>query len=667
MISRRLSLATKLNLAVAIPLILSFIASAAAYLAIEGVSRDADMAIASTRVQQQANEFSAVVDKVARLMNQPGSQQQVAARINPEIARLRDMVPALAESMRGIDAATVDRLTRDVEGLDPFVLETMLARGNITESHQMLPAMLGGFAEAAAKFTVRLRALPDEGAEARAEQFAARAGTMATTVMSYATTPDPAQFESTRQAVSGFSDEVEQALQAFRAAGQGTRTTGREIERARSKIYGAVMQLGSSSARFDRLQAGVMQILTHAQEAAEVLKARNEVRSRGLLDRISSRAEIIALGALLTLVAGIAIAVGVPLFVRASIAKPLLRLEGVMQRLARREIAGAVPETDRPDAIGAMARSVVIFRDSMMEAERLRAEKTQSQARAAQQRREDVHRIAGEFESAISSMIDTVSGASTELEAAAASLSDIAENTQTLSVSAAGNFEQASANVRQVAAATDDLGISIMEIARQAHESSRIASAAVQEAKFTDGRIGRLSQSATRIGDVVKLISSIASQTNLLALNATIEAARAGDAGRGFAVVAQEVKTLAANTSAATEEIARQVAGMQAATEESVQAIQSINGTIDRIAEIASMSLAAVEQQQAATATMACNLKEAMHGTAAVADGIADVSRGATATDEASAAVLDSARSLSGESAKLKREVERFLQTVRAA
>jgi methyl-accepting chemotaxis protein len=236
-----------------------------------------------------------------------------------------------------------------------------------------------------------------------------------------------------------------------------------------------------------------------------------------------------------------------------------------------------------------------------------------------------------------------------------------------LSVSAAGNFEQASTNVRTVAAATDNLGVSIVEIARQADESSRIALEAVRQAKFTDGHINRLSHSANRIGDVVKLISSIAGQTNLLALNATIEAARAGDAGRGFAVVAQEVKTLAANTASATEEIGRQVAGMQEVTEESVQAIQGINGTIDRVAAIASLILAAVEEQQAATATIARNLKEATRGTSAVAGNIADVSRGATATDEASAAVLSSARSLSGESGKLKREVERFLETVREA
>lgn len=668
MISPRISLATRLNLAIALPVVLAFFASAAAYVAIERVSRDTKLAIASAQIQHVANELTAAADRIARLMHQSGSQQQVAARIDPETVRLRAIVPALAEAIRGTDAAMAERLIEDVDGLDQFVLATMLARGNITESHQMLPSMLGGFSEAAAKFTMRLQSLPDTNAAAKAEQFAARSGVLAQAVLVYASAPNPAAFEVTRGAVSDFSDEIERHLPAFTAAGISTRTLSREIESARSKIYGAVMQLGSSSDRFDALQKRVTNILDHAQAAGRVLKLQNEARSNELLDRISGRAELIALGAMATLAVGLGIALAVALFIRRSIANPLTRLEQVMNRLATGQmVAEAIPDTARSGPIGAMARSVVVFRDSMRDAERLRMEKAQSQANAARQRRDDINRIAGEFQLAVGSMIDTVSAASTELEAAASSLSEVAQTTQMLSLAAAGNFDQASANVRTVATETDNLGTSIAEIAGRAEESSRIAATAVEQAKLADGHIGRLSQSANRIGDVVKMISSIASQTNLLALNATIEAARAGDAGRGFAVVAQEVKSLAANTAAATEEIARQIAGMQKATGESVLAIRDINATIDRIAEIASIILAAVEAQQTATATIACNLKEATHGTNAVAGGIADASRGAAATDQASDAVLSSARVLAGESAKLKREVERFLTTVRAA
>ena len=189
----------------------------------------------------------------------------------------------------------------------------------------------------------------------------------------------------------------------------------------------------------------------------------------------------------------------------------------------------------------------------------------------------------------------------------------------------------------------------------------------MKQAEKTDARITELSQAASRIGDVVKLITAIAEQTNLLALNATIEAARAGDAGRGFAVVASEVKALAAQTAKATDEITTQIAGMQVATQESVSAIKEISGTITRISEIAQTVASTLEEQGAATTEIARNVSEAARGTAEVAEKIIDVNRGASATGAASGQVLGSARALSGESGHLKAAVEKFLNTVRAA
>jgi methyl-accepting chemotaxis protein len=205
------------------------------------------------------------------------------------------------------------------------------------------------------------------------------------------------------------------------------------------------------------------------------------------------------------------------------------------------------------------------------------------------------------------------------------------------------------------------------EIIRQVHESSKIAGEAVRQAERTDARIGELSQAASRIGDVVKLITAIAGQTNLLALNATIEAARAGEAGRGFAVVASEVKSLAMQTAKATEEIGTQIAGMQSATHESVAAIKEISATIGRVSEIANTIAAAVEEQGAATQEISRNVQEAAKGTAHVARNIADVNHGAAETGSASAQVLSSAKALAGEGNKLKVEVDKFLHTVRAA
>jgi methyl-accepting chemotaxis protein len=208
---------------------------------------------------------------------------------------------------------------------------------------------------------------------------------------------------------------------------------------------------------------------------------------------------------------------------------------------------------------------------------------------------------------------------------------------------------------------------SVNEISRQVQESANIANAAVAQARKTNDRVAELAKAAARIGDVVELINTIAGQTNLLALNATIEAARAGDAGRGFAVVASEVKALAEQTAKATGDISHQINGIQAATEESVGAIKEIGDTIGRMSEIASTIASAVEQQGAATQEISRNVQQAAQGTMQVSANITDVQRGARSTGTASSEVLSAAQSLSGESTRLKQEVGKFLDLVRAA
>jgi methyl-accepting chemotaxis protein len=278
-------------------------------------------------------------------------------------------------------------------------------------------------------------------------------------------------------------------------------------------------------------------------------------------------------------------------------------------------------------------------------------------------RQESLDRVGATFYG----IIATVSSAATELEATAGALTHTAELTQRLSTSVAAASEEASSNVQSVASATEELGSSVNEISRQVQESSRIAGEAVRQAEATDARIAQLSQAASRIGDVVKLITAIAEQTNLLALNATIEAARAGEAGRGFAVVASEVKALASQTAKATEDISTQISSMQSATRESVAAIKEIGTTISRISEIAATVAAAVEEQGGATQEIAKNVQRAARGTAEVASNIVEVNRGAAETGSASGEVLAAAGSLAGESTRLKDEIENFLNTFRAA
>jgi methyl-accepting chemotaxis protein len=363
----------------------------------------------------------------------------------------------------------------------------------------------------------------------------------------------------------------------------------------------------------------------------------------------------IALGALLAWLIG------------RSISVPTRAIGGVLVELSNGNKAVDVPYADRGDEVGDNARAALQFKENLLRIEKMEAEQKEGEQRAAAQRKADMHKLADDFQQAVGNIVDTVSAASTELEAAAGTLTKTAEVTQELSGAVAAASEQASANVQSVASATEEMTSSVNEISRQVQESSRIANDAVKQAQQTDSRINALSQAAGRIGDVVKLITAIAEQTNLLALNATIEAARAGEAGRGFAVVASEVKQLASQTAKATDEISTQIAGMQTATQESVAAIKEIGGTIGRISQIASTIAAAVEEQGAATQEIARNVGEAAKGTQQVASNITDVNRGAGETGSASAQVLSSAQSLSHESNHLKSEVDRFLMTVRAA
>ena len=367
------------------------------------------------------------------------------------------------------------------------------------------------------------------------------------------------------------------------------------------------------------------------------------------------------------LAAAAVVAVGLMLLVSRRVTGPLRDIRNAMLKLAGGDMSAAVSFAGRRDEIGALGSTMQTFKDSMIEADRLRADQKANELNAQAQRKAEMEKLANEFQVTVGNIVDAVSAASSELERTAGALTQTAETTQQLSDVVAAASEAASTNVGTVAAATEEMTGSVSEISRQVQESSKIAGEAVIQTEKTDARITELSGAAGRIGDVVKLITAIAEQTNLLALNATIEAARAGDAGRGFAVVASEVKQLATQTAKATEEIGTQITSMQAATRESVTAIKEISGTIGRMSEIAGIIAAAVEEQGAATQEIARNVQQAARGTAQVATNITDVSRGAGETGMASSDVLASAQALSRESGVLKSEVEKFVQTVRAA
>ncbi len=360
--------------------------------------------------------------------------------------------------------------------------------------------------------------------------------------------------------------------------------------------------------------------------------------------------------------------VGSVIFSFIGVARPLTRLNGALGKMAAGELNIEIPGANRGDEVGDVAKTVVVIRGNAEQKARDEAgAKANQDKHAAEQRKADMVRLADTFETAVGEIVDTVSSAATRLEASASTLTSTAERTQQLTAMVAAASGEASTNVQSVASSAEEMASSVNEISRQVQELARIASDAVEQARTTNDRVGELSKAASRIGDVVELINTIAGQTNLLALNATIEAARAGEAGRGFAVVASEVKALAEQTAKATGEIGQQITGIQAATQDSVNAIKEISNTIERLSEISSTIASAVEEQGAATQEISRNVQQAAEGTQLVSSNITDVQRGAGETGSASSQVHSAAQSLSRDSNRLKLEVDKFLDNVRAA
>jgi methyl-accepting chemotaxis protein len=401
-----------------------------------------------------------------------------------------------------------------------------------------------------------------------------------------------------------------------------------------------------------------------ADQIAEFAKhGVDEQAAQAVREMATAEWESMALG-----IGTILLLIGTSVFSFFTIARPMRALSVSMEELAGGNFAVVLPGLGRKDELGAVAGAVEKFKVVSEQKSRAEAEaKIKQDQIAAQQRKADMVRLADSFEAAVGEIVETVSSASTELEASAGTLTSTAERAQQVTTMVAAASEEASTNVQSVASATEELSSSVNEISRQVQESARMAGEAVDQARVTNDRVSELSKAASRIGDVVELINTIAGQTNLLALNATIEAARAGEAGRGFAVVASEVKALAEQTAKATGEIGQQITGIQAATQESVGAIKEISGTIERLSEIASTIAAAVEEQGAATQEISRNVQQAAHGTQQVSSNITDVQRGASETGSASAQVLSAAQSLSSDSNRLKLEVGKFLDSVRAA
>ena len=437
----------------------------------------------------------------------------------------------------------------------------------------------------------------------------------------------------------------------------------RRFEETRKGVYAAGLAGGSypinSAEWFSQATTAIDDVIALSAIASQEAAKLAESARRSSLNTLLVNAVLMAFSSLL--------AAGALWIVFNRIVRSIGQMTGVMSEIADGNTSVAVPCVSRRDEMGAMARALLIFKENAQRVVSMQAERGALERATRAEKTAAMNRLADDFEAKIGEIVETVSSASTELEASARTLTATTDRSQRLTATVVAASGQASANVQSVASATEELTSSVTEISRQVQESARMAGAAVDQAHITNDRVGELSKAAGRIGDVVELINTIAGQTNLLALNATIEAARAGEAGRGFAVVASEVKALAEQTAKATGEISQQISGIQSATQESVNAIREISSTIEKLSEVSSTIAAAVEQQGAATHEISRNVQQASQGTHQVSCNITDVQRGAGETGSASSQVLSAAQMLSSDSNRLKLEVSRFLDSVRAA
>ncbi len=449
---------------------------------------------------------------------------------------------------------------------------------------------------------------------------------------------------------------LKEKLAALTSFGRGDRNVvelrARELEAAAA----GQKTLGENRELAGRFGSAVQDLVVTAEKSLQAAGLHSQ-------DEISHGKDLLLVIAGASLLAALGLAW---FYVGRRVARRLTVLQQSMLAIAGGDLAAAIPQGGS-DEISKMAAALAIFRDKGLAAQQAESLAAEERARLAESRRIELHDLAESFESSVLRVVETVSGAATEMQATAETLVTVAGTTTQQADAVAGASAQASANVQAVAAAAEELTASTLEIGRQVSQSAEIARTAVREAADTDASVNGLLNAAQKIGDVVELISDIASQTNLLALNATIEAARAGEAGRGFAVVASEVKGLATQTAKATEEIATQIADMQGATRDAVTAIQNIGRTIGRIDEIAAAIAAAVEQQGATTRDIASNVQQAAGGTDEVSNNIAGVSQAVGEAGEAARQVLGGAAELATQSELLRSEVDRFLERVRAA
>ena len=634
-------------------------------------------ATAQDQRQQRLGELSQVRGELSRLLTDlggfPGGKQAAA--------ELTELTTKLNDRMVRLDAAVGARLTA-VAKREQATVVAEKAHATVTallgpawetvRSQIEMASMSGGGDRASAMKTLLQLTAMDVPLSQSLAELAADSNDVLGILVRAGQAPNVATMDPLRRRVTELTDrllektDVVENLSPF----PGLRAS---IEALVALGAGPDSLFAAREAELRALSDG-RQLLTETREVAtelDKLVAQQVVAGRGAIQASTAATEAqihlglwIAIG--LAVVSVVAATLIGWLYIGRNLVARVVALDRTMRRLSEGDLTAGVVVTGHLDEIGHMAETVVVFRENMLRAEQLTAERAAEQA-VKEKRSERLDGLTHGFEDRVGGLVGLVASAASQLQTTARSMTGTAGETTQQAANVAAAAEEASVNVQTVASAAEELAASIGEISRQVAQSAKVAGKAVEDAKRTDVVVRDLADAAQKIGEVVGLISNIAGQTNLLALNATIEAARAGDAGKGFAVVASEVKSLATQTAKATEDIGRQIAQIQGSTAEAVASIQGIGATIGEVSNIAAAIAAAVEEQGAATQEIARNVQQASAGTLAVTTNIAGVGEGANNTGAAATEVLDAAGALTRQAEELHGAVSQFIREVKTA